>query len=104
MKSVPHGPKETALFGADGRVRNTELWLRWLRRNHSYAAEAFDRLVDDECDRNQLTLYVMELHATRPWKPIDNRKAKATFGRLKKAATSVKVLAESDLRYFLGEE
>ena len=96
---------EADLFGPDGRERDRERWLLWLRQyDPDGAAAAIDRLVEAGCDQNQLTTYVMELHATRDWRPVSGRRAQAALGHIRRAATSVRVLADSDLRYFLGEE
>jgi hypothetical protein len=64
---------------------------------------AFERLVSERCDRNQLANYLMEIHATRDWKPVCKRDAEAALGHIRKAESSIKKLSDTDLRLFLGE-
>lgn len=96
--------EEAELFGPDGKKRDREKWLIWLDQIDAGARAAFDGLASGGCDSNRLTDFLMELHATRDWKPVTGRKAEAFLGHIRKAATSIKALAVSDLRYFLGEE
>jgi hypothetical protein len=96
---------ESSLFGIDGRERNREQWLDWVRQTDpDGAAAAIDRLAQEGCDRNRLMDYLMELHAIKDWKPVSRRQAEKALGHVKRAATSVRMLADSDLRYFLGEK
>jgi hypothetical protein len=46
----------------------------------------------------------MNLHATRSLRVVNKREARAALVHLEKAAASLRMLSDSDLRYFLGEE
>ncbi len=96
--------EEASLWGADGRLRDRELWLAWLRQNQANAAAAFDRLVSDGCDPDYLVEAIMELHARRDLGTIRKREVSSAYGHIQKAATSVRMLADSGLRYSLGEQ